>query len=73
MGASYSPSPLAPLLTLLPVHLRMVASMAEPVSAECAHDKRRTLYRLGPKADGSPFLPDAARCSKCGALLERDA
>jgi hypothetical protein len=38
--------------------------------APCPHEKTHTLYRRGPRGQGSPFLPDAKRCNQCRALLE---
>lgn len=37
----------------------------------CTHAKTLSLYRRGSRDEGRGFIPDAARCRQCGALLER--
>lgn len=40
---------------------------------DCEHRERFSLYRRASRMKGRGFVPDAERCSDCGALLERKA
>ncbi len=43
--------------------------MCARVDKACDHRDSYTIYRRGPKADGSPFLADGKRCRDCGAVV----